>query len=87
MVMITYHQAVIDYQLSPRECHYHLTKTEDGSPTPAVHHKDAEDVARDLDHHTDDGDQHGDNGVDDHDDHDHDRDCLPKHKVCVGSST
>ena len=29
-----------------------LTKAEDGSPSPAVHDKDAEEVARDLDHHT-----------------------------------
>ena len=80
-------------QLSPRECHYHLTKTEDGSPAPAVHHKNAENVTRDLDHHTDNDGQHGDNGGDD-DDHDHhdndqddDDDGLPEHKVCVGSST
>ena len=93
MVIISYHQeSVIGYhqkvnnQLSPRGCHYHLTKTEDGSAAPAVHHKDAEDVARDLDHHTVKGNQYDHNedkafikGDDD--------DGLPKHKVCVGSPT
>ena len=28
---------------------YYLTEGQDGSPAPAVHHQDAEDVARDLD--------------------------------------
>ena len=67
----------------PHLHNHHLAKTEDGPPTPAIHHQDAEDVARDLDHYTGNGNQYdGDYGdICDYGDH------LPEHEICVGPPT